>query len=346
MRLLEITEVQKKDYNKFIATQQGGSFLQSWEWGDWQKSLGRKVLRYVAVNDQGVFIAAAQLIVTPLAFGWSYLYCPYGPVLNEGFNVLDLILEFRQLRKKILKVLFVRLEPRIEKFPLNIQLQKTVNIQPGKTLIVNLKKTGAELLAAMHSKTRYNIRLAQKHNVVVEREFQITVGHGLYFDEAISLILETARRQQYFTHQKDYYEKLVSFFSLHNNSGDMGLGVYKAIYEKKVLASAIVVDFGKTRTYLFGGSSLEYRNVMAPYALHFQAIMDAKEKELEYYDFGGLESSVGKVAQFARFKEGFGGEVVVFSGAYDVVVSSVWYNIYRIIRIVNRAVKKIKVGFK
>ena len=87
--------------------------------------------------------------------------------------------------------------------------------------------------------------------------------------------------------------------------GQIKLHIYKSIYQNKLLASAIFIDFGKTRTFLFGGSSAQDKNVMAPYLLHWQAILDAKNAGMKFYDFWGTETAKGEVPGFVRFKLGF-----------------------------------------
>lgn len=79
---------------------------------------------------------------------------------------------------------------------------------------------------------------------------------------------------------------------------------------------------------------------MAPYMLHWQAMLDAKAMGLEYYDLGGSEVSGGGEKGFTRFKRGFGGEVVEYAGAYDIVINKSLYQVYRFLRSVNKIMKK------
>ncbi len=350
MQLIQLTESNKEQYNHFVATQESGSFLQSWDWGQWQEELGRKAHRFAIVGNEGDlrnqnWRGCVQFIKMPLIGDKYYLYAPYGPVINAGENFQFLFNNFqllqKELRKKFSDAILIRIEPKYKSLPTTYYplLTKSTNIQPGRTLILDLQKPDDQLLAEMHPKTRYNIKVAQRHGVEVEREFDLTVGHGLFFDEAINLIVDTAKRQEYHTHPRQYYEKLINFFALTHRGGQLQVSLYKAKYQNKVLASAVCVDFGPTRTYLFGGSSDEQRNVMAPYLLHWQAMTDAKQLGILFYDFDGLETSVGKQAQFARFKQGFGGEIVEYAGVYDIVFNRLWYTVYRMVRKINRLLK-------
>jgi len=187
----------------------------------------------------------------------------------------------------------------------------------------------------MHHKTRYNIKVAQKHGVEIKDEFDISIGHGLFFDEALKLILETSKRQGFSTFGSDYYKKLVDFFALQQRA-DLKLHIYKAIFQNQLLATAIIIDFGDTRTFLFGGSSEFHKNVMAPYLLHFHAMIDAKHQGLKFYDFWGIETSSGETPGFVRFKLGFGGTQREYAGAHDLVNHTLLYKIYSGIRVINK----------
>ncbi len=331
MQPVLIPATEKTAYDRLVAGAASGSFLQSWDWGEWQKALGRQVARYFLQTEKENPAGAVQLVRMPLPLGRHYWYAPYGPVIGPEY----LPAFAAEIKNQYPEALFVRIEPKtaLGGKPEALAWRKTKNIQPGKTLVLDLNQTEAELLAHMHPKTRYNIRLAFKHGVEVQKDLAITPGHGLYYKEAVGLIVETAKRQGYKGHGQKYYENMVDFFARKNPpTHSVSLSIYKALYHSRLLASAIMLDFGPTRTYLFGGSAEEDKQVMAPYALHWQAVMDAKAKGLETYDFWGLETAAGKAAGFARFKSGFGGQTREYAGAYDLPVLKSGYQLYKLAR--------------
>lgn len=337
MKLVLLSEQEKNHYNNFIAAHPSGSFLQSWDWGDWQEQLGHKVYRY-AIEDGDKIILTAQIIEIKLAnLNQHYLYLPYGPLVGES-NELALKFFLDELIKKHPRALFIRLEPKQNlSLPAEYKQQATTHVQPGKTLLLDLQMSEENLLAKMHPKTRYNIKVALRHGVTVEPTFVATPGHGLNLKEALDLIIHTAKRQDFRTHHRHYYQKLIDFFALQPHR-DLKLSVYKALWRDNILAGAIMIDFGSSRTYLFGGSSQEHRNVMAPYLLHWQAINDATSRGLNYYDFWGAETSVGKISGFVRFKEGFGGTAITYPETTDIVLRPLWYTIYRFTRALHRSI--------
>lgn len=341
MQFLEINDSQKRVFNEFICQQKNGSFLQAWEWGTLQHEYSdKKIIRFTVSESQAILLAA-QVIVTPLISGKYYVYIPYGPVVVDENDLSVLNYFFTEMKKRFTDAVCIRIEPKFAP-PRSLKMgKKTINIQPSKTCIVPLLSSETELLSAMHPKTRYNIKVAQKHGIEIQKEMVIANGHGSYYEEAINLILDTAKRQGYHTHPFSYYEKIVNFFAINKRGSDIKVAIYKAIYRGNLIAAAIMVDFGRTRTYLFGGSSTEFRNVMAPHLLHYQAMLDAKAAGLTEYDFDGIETSTGKEAGFARFKLGFGGHIVSYSGAYDLVLHPFTYRVYTVLRWINRFRKKM-----
>lgn len=313
---------EQSEYSQLVAAHDSGSFLQSWSWGEFQASLGHRVIRVGAKQD-GRLVATAQFIVnqTPKLKG-DYLYCPYGPLsLTDEPAVINGLLETAKAQLPGIK--FMRLEP---KQPFSLSGKVTQRIQPGKTLVTDLTQSEDELQQAMHPKTRYNIKVASKHGVTVSATADI--------DAVVNLLETTARRQNYKTHGARYYRAMMGFFQGH--SGDATLTSYLASYNGQNVAGAIMLDHGTTRTYLFGGSDDRHKQVMAPYALHWQAMQDAKRKNLSSYDWWGIETASGQTPGFVEFKKRWGGKTVAYPDCVDLVYESAWYNVYKVLRIINR----------
>lgn len=330
-------------YSEFLLKHTACSFLQAWEWGQWRSLLGEESLRFGIYDDHKLVLTAQCLKVTVPLFGYQYFYIPHGPVIDEGLddaqraNVLSFFLQ--HLRKHFSQCIFIRFElPAGTSSDLAAATGaiKSVNIQSAKTLWVDLQIEPELLLAQMHNKTRYNIKVAQKHGVSVTSH---RADENTEVTDVIKLIVDTQIRQHYRGHGFDYYKKLLHCFSQTTES--FRVSTYEARYQEKLLATGIMVDFGQTRMYLFGGSSDEQRNVMAPYLMHWQAMQDAKKLGLRFYDFGGSETAGGEEEKgFSRFKSGFGGELISYPGAYDSVVNSFSYKIYSLARRLGRWLRK------
>ncbi len=287
----------------------GGSILQSWVWGQFQESIGFKVHRF---SGNGYVNSVLEL---PLVINKKYLYSPKGPVGDEMAALSDLTNLSADHN-----IVFARIEPqRPVKIPKALK-----DPQPTLNWMLDVTQTEEQLLAAMKSKHRYNVNLAQKKGV--------TVRQGNKEDILVvwKLLLETAGKAKIRLHPQNYYWQM--FEQLYPKY----LKILIAEYQGKPLAAMFLTLFGDTTVYLHGGSSQVNREVMAPYLLHWEAIKLAKAEGYKIYDFGGVAPEnepnhpwVG----ISRFKRGFGGFELASLGAFDLIFSQVWYNVYKNARI-------------
>lgn len=280
------------------------SFLQSKEWADFQKSLGRKIWRIDSIN----------IIRHDLPFGKSYLYAPRcgGNFLSDSF--------FKKIRKfsKKESAIFFRVEPQkeISKKALNkFSFKKGRNIQPQKTLILDISQSEKNLLEQMHQKTRYNIRLAEKKGIKIKK------GNKKNFEKFWRLLIDTAKKNKFSTHPKKYYEKILE---------TPGTELFLAVYRDKIIAANVVLFHNKQVVYLYGASDYNYRKLMAPHLLQWHQILEAKKRGCLEYDFWGINEK--KWPGVTRFKRGFGGKEIRYMIAYDLVFRPIWYEIYKIAR--------------
>ena len=146
--------------------------LQSWSWGVFREKLGQKVIRLGRFEGKKL-VETAQFTVHRIPYlPWTVGYLPRGGVPSR--EMIDAIQE--EAREQ--KCIFVKLEPNViasKGLALDAQGQalSDFGLLPGKPLFtpftfqVDLRKSEQELLAEMKPKTRYNIRVAEKHGVEV-----------------------------------------------------------------------------------------------------------------------------------------------------------------------------------
>jgi lipid II:glycine glycyltransferase (peptidoglycan interpeptide bridge formation enzyme) len=277
------------------------SFLQSDLWANFQA-------KSHCANKK---VGQSYFFRKPLFFGQYYLYGPR--VKGDDLS----------LAASDSQAIFIRFEPNSKTW--SGVGNKTISIQPAKTIVLDLDKSEDELLVGMHQKTRYNIRLAQKKGV------RIIVDNSR-IDDFLVLLAETTNRDNFFAHDGNYYRLMAGFDSNF-------IRLVLAEYEGKIIAAGLFCFCFKTAIYLHGASSDKFRNVMAPYLLQWEVIKMAKEQGLKYYDFYGIDQI--KWPGVTRFKEGFGGEEVNYAGTFDLVLKPFWYFIYNFIRIGKRMIRKI-----
>jgi lipid II:glycine glycyltransferase (peptidoglycan interpeptide bridge formation enzyme) len=311
----------QKDQQNTSASLAPAEFLQSFDWGEFQKNTGKVVLR---LDVQGEPIQGFE---HKLGLG-KYLYIPRLKISDIGLG--DLV-EYLKIKKYI----FLRLEP-ITPFKLkakSYKLQAIKNRQPKQTLILDLKHSEEELLSAMHAKTRYNIHVAEKHEIEVREEKNVEVFWKLN--------QETTSRDKFKSHDKKYYGDMLSMPACHQ---------LVAYYQGQPIAANILIICGNTTTYLHGASSSSSRNLMAPYLLQWQGIKLAQKFGCTYYDFWGVapraEENMGQSTCFnnfcwevnhrwtgvTRFKAGFGGKYREYPEGCDIILRSLLYKLYQLLK--------------
>lgn len=259
--------------------------LQSERWLRFQESTGKDIIPF----SDGGFRANGILHELPVV--GAYLYVPRGPIVREeetgdkeqeiSKGVRALVAKARSAGAK-----WIRVEPETEDLLDSMRrscgeriVKAPHDVQPRETFVVDVSKGEGELLAGMKSKTRYNIRLAEKKGV------QVTVSRdGEYRDAFIGLVRGTALRKGLVPHPEAYYRRMLDAFL-----GDAG-ALFVASHEGDILGINLVVRHGDTATYLHGGSSTAKREHMAPFLLQWAAMRDARNAGCAWYDFGGVKT--------------------------------------------------------
>jgi len=331
----------EKYLNNFIVQSGQSNFLQSWEWGEFQKSLGRKIWRIGTVRKREL-IASALIIKKTLPLGRCYLYCPRGPAINFQFPCLpvgEAISNFQKVWNALLskikeigreeKAVFFRFDFPDSRLPIKLNgdfVKASIDVQPRHTLILNLQKDQNDLLQEMKPKTRYNIRLAKRKGVQIRQGLK-----PRDLNRFLELIETTAKRGRFRVHPADYYRRMVEVLG----KGGL-LRIFSADYRGKTIAANLVLFFGRLATYLHGGSDNQHRNVMAPHLLQWEQIQEAKRRGCFQYDFWGIRPKVQSLkfkvqswSGITRFKRGFGGKEVSYAGTHDLVLNPFWYRIYK-----------------
>lgn len=319
-------------------------FLQSLTWGKIMSEKGVSELRLYGINEENDWLVASALYDHKLIFNWHYLYCPRGPFLSEKIcqrykhdkeDLWHLVFSSWKREAKKTKKVFVRFEPssntseeEIRKVAKNLKckIKQVKSVQPRKTRMLDLSIGEEELKKQMKSKTRYNIKLAEKKNLEISEASD-------NFNEFWDLLKKTGQRDVFNLHPKDHYEKLLNY-------GEGKIKLISVLDEGKVIAAGLFSFFGKKAVYLHGASDYEKRSKMAPYLLQWTAIKKALSLSYRYYDFHGVDEK--KWPGVTRFKEGFGGFELKYPGTYDLIVFPKKYLFYHFLKKKYQCLKKIK----
>jgi len=334
-------EVNLIDWNRFLESHPNAHLLQMGEWGELKKDFGWKPVR-VIVEDFGV-----QILFRKLPLGLTIAYLPK-PVNSNKLSVdsgqLSVVSE--QFWKEVDSIckknhaVFLKLEPdswNNDFQPSNLQTfqpsnlptfqPSTHNIQPPRTITIDIKDNEETILGRMKPKCRYNIRLAEKKGVTVRAWDDISAFHAM--------MTVTGGRDNFGVHSKEYYQRAYELF---HAKGVCELLV--AEYEGKPLASLMVFANAKRAWYVYGASNDNERNRMPTYLLQWEAIRWAKSRGCEEYDLWGVPDENEETLEAAfetrhdglwgvyRFKRGFGGQLKRAAQAVDRVYNPLLYWVY------------------
>jgi len=313
MAIKKIIEKDREAFNKAA-----GHPLQSWEWGEFRKATGNEVMRFSFVQ-----LTLHKIPRTKYKVG-AFIK---GPM--PTYEMIEELLRFAREHKLI----FIKLEPNyvIKKGGIACADEKKVvdllrknGARPGKTLFtptsfwIDLRKTEDELLKSFSSKTRYNIRLAQKHEVEIVED-----NSEAAFNRYIELTRETVERQGFYTHTERYHRLM--WESLHRTLITKHQSpiarLLTARYKREIITTWIVFVWKDFLYYPYGASSDKYKNVMANNLMMWEAIRYGRALKLKTFDLWGREPGKG----FTKFKEGYSPQVVEFLGTWDLVTSPLYY---------------------
>ena len=315
----------------------GGHVLQSWAWGELKARFGWRVHRLAAAG------ALAQVLFRPLPGGLGTIaYVPKGPVLDysDAASLKALLDAIRPVARQE-RAICLKIEPDQEDDPALVGRLRALGfrpspqeIQPRRTILVDLASDPEDLLLRMKQKTRYNIRLSARKGVAVR------AGSEADLASFYQLMQATARRDGFGIHTEAYYRAAHQLF-VPSGQGRLLLAEYKG----QLLAGLVVLGMGgggrcDTACYMYGASSDEHRNLMPTYLLQWEAMLWAKEQGCRSYDLWGVpdEEETTLEGEFTqrsdglwgvyRFKRGFGGRLVRTAGAWDLVYAPLRYRLY------------------
>lgn len=329
-------EVSLNDWKEYLNGHASAHLLQTAEWGELKAAFGWEPVRLICEG------AGAQILFRKLPLGWTLAYMPKPPFMGQASAVgasfwAEVASICRRKHAILVKVEldnWERREPQKTAIsalqtPRGLMFQQSAyNIQPPRTVVVDLRGNEDEILGRMKQKCRYNIRLAEKKGVRIRAWGDID---GFY-----EMIKITGGRDGFGVHSADYYRRAYQLF--HPN-GKCELLV--AEYQDIPLAALMIFSHGPRSWYLYGASNDLARNRMPTYLLQWEAIRWSKARGCDEYDLWGVPDESEEVLEsnfetrhdglwgVYRFKRGFGGELRRAAQAIDHVFNPVLFQLYR-----------------
>ena len=307
-------------WDRLVSQDANGHLLQTWAWGDLKQAFGWTPWR-IAIEQDGTLVAGAQVLYRRLG-PLTMAYIPKGPVLCcEDSEVEHALWQAVHAHSRGMRAISLKVEPewRDDEPDRHNWLRRygfrpsDITIQPRRTVIVDLTEDEESILARMKAKWRYNIRLSARKGVEVREAG--SEGMDIFY----SLMQVTGERDAFAIHSRAYYEQAFALFAAHNR-----VRLLIAYQGDVPLAALMPFCFNGQGWYMYGASANTGRELMPNHQLQWRAMQWARSAGCTQYDLWGI-SDAGPDAQeddlqgVQRFKEGFGGEIVRYVGAYDYV---------------------------
>ncbi len=318
------------EWDEFLLSQRPETgFKQSTWWTDFLRIRDWSAFT-VAVRNSGEIIGGANIHRNAFASGKCFYYLPHGPVLPtdecDAKDVFEALLEYinEERRNDVDVVSHLRIETLWTEKPDFLTRFPEVRswMDARRTLVVDLTQSAEQLLAQMKPKGRYNVRLAMRKGVTIIEDAS---EQGV--EDFLTIYRETFDRHNLRGHSRKYFREL-SHRLLDSDRGT----ILFAEFESRRIATMMLICFGDTATYKYGGSLTTDRQVMAPFLMHYEAMLKVKERGHRWYDFYGISPASepdNDWADFSSFKRKFGGIERVYIPGVDVIYDRAAYEAYR-----------------
>jgi len=305
---------------------------------------------------QKELVAAALTLQRNIPIGgfshrMGVIYVPKGPLLDWNdsllrYRILQDLKEFAQKHGAI----FIKIDPDLElgtgipgkagssEHNLGVTVSTNLKadgwqfseeqVQFRNTVLIDLGLSEEELLANMKQKTRYNINLALRKGV------SIRTGKPTDIDLLIRMYAETSIRDGFAIRNDTYYREVWNTFMSSQRTEQFDQPVAEALVADvngESVAGAIIFRFARKAWYLYGMSRMVHRDKMPNYLLQWEAIKRAKAAGCTVYDLWGAPDEFIETDPLwgvFRFKEGLGGTIHRYLGAWDLPMNRMLYRLY------------------
>jgi len=330
----------KKIWEDFLLKCKEKTFLQSWNWGQFQEKMGNKIWRLGVYNNRELL--SVILVIKVVARRGTFLMVQHGPIISQKSKVKSqnynskvkifkiLLNKLKEIGKKE-KASFVRMASFLTRDDENEKLFQSLGFRRAPihanayeaTLKLQLQLSEDQLLRQMRKTTRYLIKQAQKN-----KEIEIFQRREIKDVEIFEkLQQEVVKKHNFVPFSLKYLKNEFEVFDKDNQ-----ISLFFGKYQGKIIASAFVIFWSKIGFYHCAALLPEFRKIPINYLLQWEAIKEAKKRSCDLYDFWGFINPKKEPkhpwAGPTLFKMGFGGKPYEYIKTQDLPLSWKYWLVY------------------
>ncbi len=339
MKIIDIES--RKEWDKFITSHPEANFLQSWDFYEFHKSRGKKVVRRAAVDDEDKIVAAYAGVVETAKRG-TYMAIAGGPIMDwqDKKLVREIFADMRKVGKDT-GCVFVRVRPQLPLSDKSLKLMQELDLKKAPMYlsveyagVLDLNKSREEILAGASQGFRRKLRKAEKNEIEITAD-----AEKKSIEEFCKLEKKHAERQKYVAFSSSFLTKQFEAFARNNE-----VLIYTAKKDGEILAQNFMIFYGAEASYHYGVSSELGTKYSAAPLLHMAAMDEARKRGCTRYNLWGIVGLDEKTHRFygvSEFKRSFGCEELKYTPAHDMILNPVKYQLTKLVETTRKKVRHI-----
>ena len=320
----------RETWDCFVKSHSESNFLQSWDFYEFHKLRGKKVVRRLACEGDKIVGAYAGVVET--AKRGTYMAIAGGPILDWKNRKLVKDV-FEDIRKQgiVHDCAFVRVRPQLELSDKSLELMSELGLKRAPMYlsvefagVLDLGRTEEEILAGASQGFRRKLRKAEKN------EIEITADAD---EESIKAFCKLekkhAERQKYVAFSESFLTRQFEAFREHDE-----VLIYTAKKDGEILAQNFMIFYGPEASYHYGVSSELGTKYSAAPLLHMEAMREARKRGCIRYNLWGIvepDETSHRFYGVSEFKRSFGCEELRYTPAHDLILKPAKYQLTKII---------------
>ena len=339
---MKIVDIEKREkWDNFITSHEESNFLQSWDFYEFHKNRGKKIVRRAIIDEDGDIQAAYAGVVETAKRG-TYMAIAGGPIMDfSKKRLVKLIFDDIKSVGEKLDCVFVRVRPQLPLSNKSLELMRNMGLKKAPMYlsveyagVLNLKKDESEILTSASQGFRRKLRKAEKSEIET-----IANAEKWSIDEFCKLEKKHAERQKYVAFSENFLKKQFEAFAKNDE-----VLIYTAKKDGKILAQNFIIFYGAEASYHYGVSSELGTKYSAAPLLHIRAMEEARKRGCTRYNLWGIVGLKEKSHRFygvSEFKRSFGCEELKYTPAHDMILSPAKYQITKLVETIRKKVRHV-----